>query len=119
MNDEIPRFVTGSNLFIRVSEALSGPFPVISKHINPSLFLISFSSVGSSIADDLDSSSHLAYSLLEGNTSLFSIDSITGDLSLLSPLDREIQSIHHLQVQSTDDGIPRLSSQCEITVEVR
>ncbi|KAF8360102.1 cdh-3 [Pristionchus pacificus] len=103
VNDEIPRFVTGSNLFIRVSEALSGPFPVI---------------IGSSIADDLDSSSHLAYSLLEGNTSLFSIDSITGDLSLLSPLDREIQSIHHLQVQSTDDGIPRLSSQCEITVEV-
>ncbi|GMS89377.1 hypothetical protein PENTCL1PPCAC_11552 [Pristionchus entomophagus] len=103
VNDEIPRFITGSSLLIRVSEALIGPFPVI---------------IGSSIADDLDSSSRLVYSLLEGNTSLFSISSSTGDLSLLSPLDRETQSIHHLQVQATDDGIPRLSTQCQITVEV-
>ncbi|GMR42318.1 hypothetical protein PMAYCL1PPCAC_12513, partial [Pristionchus mayeri] len=103
VNDEFPRFVTGSNLFIRVSEGLKGPFPVI---------------IGSSIADDLDSSSLLTYSLIEGNSSLFSIDSFTGDLSLLSSLDREIQSIHHLQVQATDDGKHRLSSHCEITVQV-
>ncbi|GMT19193.1 hypothetical protein PFISCL1PPCAC_10490, partial [Pristionchus fissidentatus] len=103
VNDEIPRFITGSNLFIRVSEGISGPFPVI---------------IGSSIADDLDSDSRLAYSLLEGNTTLFSIDSTTGDLSLLSSLDRETQSIHHLQVQAIDSGVPRLSSQCDITVKV-
>ena len=72
-------------------------------------------------AYDRDSIEPLRYSITMGNTSIFSIDPSTGNLSLLVPLDYEMgQRSFYLEVTVTDvdlDG-QNLTAMANITVQV-
>lgn len=46
----------------------------------------------------------LSYSIVQGNTTVFSINSATGELSVNVPLDREQQDRYVLTVTATDSG---------------
>ncbi|EYC20756.1 hypothetical protein Y032_0021g405 [Ancylostoma ceylanicum] len=104
-NDETPRFVGGSPVQFSVHENLPGPYPTV---------------IGSTISEDLDSGLNgvVAYSIFKGNTSLFSINSATGELLVLAPLDREDRAEHLLTVQAIDSGSPRLAATSEIRIMV-
>ncbi|WKX99935.1 hypothetical protein Q1695_014644 [Nippostrongylus brasiliensis] len=105
VNDESPRFVGGSPVQFFIYENLPGPFPAV---------------IGSTISEDLDDGENglVAYSILKGNASLFSINSATGELLVLAPLDREENTEHFLTVQAIDSGSPRLSSTADIKITV-
>uniref|UniRef100_A0A0K0DR25 Cadherin domain-containing protein n=1 Tax=Angiostrongylus cantonensis TaxID=6313 RepID=A0A0K0DR25_ANGCA len=104
-NDEAPRFVGGCPVSLSVYENLPGPFPT---------------TIGTTIAEDLDSGENglVVYSITEGNTSLFSMNSETGELLLLHSLDREFRSEYLLTVQARDSGSPRQLSVCTIRIAV-
>ncbi|CAJ0944561.1 unnamed protein product [Ranitomeya imitator] len=59
------------------------------------------------------------YSLVSSAEGQFSIDEVSGIISLEKPLDRETQAIYTLTVRATDHGLPRkLSSVASIVVSV-
>lgn len=58
-------------------------------------------------------------SLGEESMDYFSIDILTGVLSLLSPLDAETKNKHLVQITATDNGSPRKSSFTYLEVAVR
>ncbi|VDM60776.1 unnamed protein product [Angiostrongylus costaricensis] len=104
-NDEAPRFVGGCPVSLSVYENLPGPFPA---------------TIGTTIAEDLDSGENglVVFSITEGNTSLFSMNSEIGELLLLHPLDRELCSEYLLTVQARDSGSTRQLSVCTIRIAV-
>lgn len=60
------------------------------------------------------------YSLkrLEGNSSeLFTIEPEDGSVYLRKSLDRELQSLHKLQITATDCGVPNLSTSVHLWVK--
>ncbi|PIO69692.1 cadherin domain protein [Teladorsagia circumcincta] len=69
---------------------------------------------------DLDSGENglIAYSVFKGNATLFSINSASGELLVLGPLDREDCEEHFLTVQAIDSGSTRLHSTAEIKITV-
>ncbi|UMM25465.1 hypothetical protein L5515_005282 [Caenorhabditis briggsae] len=103
-NDEVPRFITGDlvNLWVR-EEQKEASYPLI---------------IGSSIAEDLDENSVVTYSILSGNTSLFVVNSTTGDILSLTPLDREESSLHEILIEAKDSGFPSLSATSRILIHV-
>nr|AAB50920.1 cadherin 3 [Caenorhabditis elegans, Peptide, 3337 aa] [Caenorhabditis elegans] len=105
-NDEAPRFITGDVVNLKVLEELDTvSYPLI---------------IGSSIAEDLDEGQNglVTYSILSGNTSLFAVNSTTGDILSLIPLDREESSLHELLIEAKDAGIPSLSATSKILIHV-
>lgn len=62
--------------------------------------------------------SNIIYSLLDSADGFFSIDEQTGVISLERPLDRELQSTYELRALASDQGLPRLSSVCQVVVSV-
>ncbi|CAJ0943074.1 unnamed protein product, partial [Mesorhabditis belari] len=64
------------------------------------------------------SMSEMTYSIISGNTSLFSIESDTGKLLLLNDLDAEINASHELIVEVKDGGSPRLSATTRVLIDV-
>lgn len=48
----------------------------------------------------------------------FSVDSATGYISVVKPLDREVLSSYVLEVEAVDGGIPSLSSVALVNVEI-
>lgn len=62
--------------------------------------------IGRAGAIDLDSGANaiLTYSILQGNTSVFGIDTTTGMISVRIPLDREQQDRYELTVTAVDSG---------------
>uniref|UniRef100_A0A183V6T8 Cadherin n=1 Tax=Toxocara canis TaxID=6265 RepID=A0A183V6T8_TOXCA len=105
VNDERPRFKEGDHLVFAVAENLRGPYPIV---------------LGSTIAEDRDQDQNgtISYAIVQGDTSLFSVDSQSGKLCLNVALDREQQAEHHLKVQAIDLGTPRLSATVKITILV-
>ncbi|CAO4371486.1 unnamed protein product [Caenorhabditis nigoni] len=103
-NDEVPRFITGDlvNLYVR-EEQKEVSYPLI---------------IGSSIAEDLDENSVVTYSILSGNTSLFAVNSTTGDILSLTPLDREESALHEIFIEAKDSGFPSLSATSRILIHV-
>lgn len=89
-NDHRPMFPKDP-IYIDVVENLSEPFPI---------------AIGTTLAEDLDSglNGKLAYSIVQGNTTVFRLDSMSGQLYTTQPLDREIQEAYELVVQVTDAG---------------
>ena len=75
-------------------------------------------------ATDLDSTMTngaitFSLSFVDGSSSsVFSIGFLSGEIRTLSPLDFETTQLHELIVTSQDSGIPRLSSQTNLTVAV-
>ncbi|XP_069023029.1 protocadherin Fat 1a isoform X2 [Embiotoca jacksoni] len=72
------------------------------------------------LANDVDTglNSDILYSLVESADGFFSIDEHTGVMILERPLDREVQSVYELKARASDQGSPRLSSQCQVVVSV-
>lgn len=72
-------------------------------------------------ASDADSGENgmVTYRLENYNPTMFSIDSVTGQLSLLVPLDREQQNVHRLTVFARDSGSPPLESMATVSIHVR
>ncbi|XP_075466227.1 protocadherin Fat 1 isoform X4 [Ascaphus truei] len=59
------------------------------------------------------------YSLVNSAEGQFSIDELSGIISLEKPLDRELQAVYTLTVKATDQGLPRkLSSAASVIVSV-
>ncbi|EFP04243.1 CRE-CDH-3 protein [Caenorhabditis remanei] len=105
-NDESPRFITGDVVNLRIREEEDTiAYPMI---------------IGSSIAEDLDEGQNgvVTYSLLSGNTSLFAVNSTTGDIISLAPLDREESELYELLIEAKDAGFPSLSATSKILIHV-
>ncbi|CAI2348309.1 unnamed protein product [Caenorhabditis sp. 36 PRJEB53466] len=105
-NDEAPRFITGDVVNLRVKEEeTTVAYPLI---------------IGSSIAEDVDEGQNgvVTYSILSGNTSLFAVNSTTGDILALAPLDRELSDLYELIVEAKDAGIPSLTATSRILIHV-
>ncbi|XP_030767379.1 fat-like cadherin-related tumor suppressor homolog isoform X3 [Sitophilus oryzae] len=72
-------------------------------------------------ATDLDSQANgeIAYSIINGdNQGQFSIDPVTGYVSVASPLDRETVSGYVLEILAKDNGQPVLSRQTMLNIEI-
>lgn len=73
-------------------------------------------------ATDADQGNNAAirYAIIGGNIqSQFSIDSLTGDVSLVKPLDYEVQRSHRLVIRAQDGGSPAKSNTTQLLVNVR
>lgn len=92
--------------------------PVYTFHVDEGSYA-SRKSVGSVVANDSDSgeNARIQYTLVTIN-SLFSVDSNTGELSVLGDLDRENRSSYMLQVMASDQGSPPLGSTCRVDILV-
>lgn len=73
------------------------------------------------MATDLDSEENgrIAYSISQGdNLKQFEIDPITGYINVASALDREAISNYVLEVLAKDNGLPVLSRQVLVNIEI-
>lgn len=73
------------------------------------------------VANDLDSDKNgeVEYSIEGGNRyGQFRIDSVSGYISVAGPLDRELVSSYVLEVVAKDQGLPQLSSQVLVNIEI-
>ncbi|CAG5991796.1 unnamed protein product [Menidia menidia] len=71
-------------------------------------------------ASDADSgnNSRVTYRLEKNTSAIFHIDSVTGQLSVSAPLDREQQDVHKLTVFAGDSGSPPLESQVTVIIRI-
>ncbi|XP_060237640.1 protocadherin Fat 1 isoform X3 [Meriones unguiculatus] len=94
-NDNPPEFLQES-YFVEVSE---------DKEINSEIIQVEATD------KDLGPSGHVTYALLT-DTDKFSIDSVTGVVKVIRPLDREEQRVHYLKIEARDQATeePRLFS---------
>ncbi|KAL0973727.1 hypothetical protein UPYG_G00210150 [Umbra pygmaea] len=68
---------------------------------------------------DLGSGGQIAYNLKNSANGAFSLDALTGSLTLEKELDFERRQFYNLTVRAVDHGLPRsLSSSCFVEVEV-
>ncbi|KAE9546127.1 hypothetical protein FO519_010661, partial [Halicephalobus sp. NKZ332] len=94
-NDEAPYFIDGNRITLRISENQEIRYPVIISSIK-------------AIDKDVNQTTETTYSLTSGNSSLFFVDSSTGDLILNFPLDYEDTKEYDLVIRATDSGNPQL-----------
>ncbi|CAG4946283.1 unnamed protein product [Colias eurytheme] len=71
-------------------------------------------------ATDLDSgvNSEIKYNIQKGALDAFSIDSVSGVVSVAAKLDYDKRNTYRIQVVATDSGIPSLTGTTELTVHV-
>lgn len=62
--------------------------------------------------------SDILYTLVDSAGGYFSVDEHTGVISLERPLDREVQSVYELKARASDQGLPRLTSLCQVVISV-
>ncbi|XP_068596887.1 protocadherin-20 [Brachionichthys hirsutus] len=67
---------------------------------------------------DSGSNSRLTYKLNEYTPTIFNIDPMTGELTVLASLDRELQGEHKLTVCARDSGSPPLESAATVSIRV-
>ena len=103
VNDNSPEFVEGNNYTVVVSEGVTVPSLLIDLN-----------------ATDNDTSSNqaIAYSIVTGDTSTFSIDLLTGEISVSESLDRESTPGYMLVVEAKDGGTPARSALATVHVIV-
>lgn len=104
---ESPNFATAT-VSVAVSDVndnkpvfLDSPyFGYVRENMDRPVFVLTASAV------DIDSPpySHLQYEIREGDRTLFSVNSSTGDITALQSLDREEQAVYVLTVVATDSG---------------
>lgn len=69
---------------------------------------------------DIGVNAEIAYSIVGGNEhGKFTVDALTGWLTLAEPLDYERQREFHVTVQALDGGTPPLSNHAAVNVTVR
>ena len=104
-NDNKPQFSQGSYTF-DVSENIDTSY----RHV-----------IGEIRATDIDEghNSIISYSITGGNTlNVFDIDSVSGQLLAIQPLDYEQTSTYHLQIKAQDNGSPPKSNSTQVLVRV-
>ncbi|XP_008557612.1 protocadherin-like wing polarity protein stan [Microplitis demolitor] len=72
-------------------------------------------------ATDADSGANAAirYNIIGGNTqNTFSIDSLSGDVTLVKPLDYETMDLYRIVVRAQDGGVPARSNTTQLLVHV-
>ncbi|XP_041845995.1 protocadherin-20 [Melanotaenia boesemani] len=71
-------------------------------------------------ASDADSgyNGRVTYKLHKYTSAIFNMDSVTGQLSVLAPLDREQQGVYNITVFARDCGSPPLESHATIIIRV-
>ncbi|XP_032411433.1 protocadherin-20 [Xiphophorus hellerii] len=86
----------------------------VEENNEPALILLQVS------ATDADSglNGRVTYRLDKHTSAIFKVDSVTGQLSALVPLDREQKSVHKLTVFARDSGVPPLESQASVIIRV-
>lgn len=108
-NDNAPQFVFPStNHTIRVPENATLGTEVITVR---------------AVDTDIGSNGLVRYTIRKdplGNHNTFTIDPVTGVITLTKPLDRERQKIYELRVEAGDSGVPTpLQSDLDLTILVR
>ncbi|KRY89825.1 Cadherin-related tumor suppressor [Trichinella pseudospiralis] len=105
VNDNSPIFIQNP-IYIDVVEntAMNDQFTIIG-HIK-------------AIDKDHFHNSQIFYSIVQGNTSIFQIDSASGELLMTGILDREECENYTLEIQAIDSGFPRLSSKATVFINV-
>src|SRR5690606_28967086 len=70
-------------------------------------------------ASDNNAGQELTFSIVGGSgSSTFAVDPLTGEISVLNPLDFETKSRYEILVAVTDNGLPNLSSTATILINV-
>lgn len=75
--------------------------------------------VGTVVASDEDAGQYLTYRIISGNTkNSFSVNSFSGDITISNAnyLNRCKEQFMDLGMKATDNGTPKLSSQCIVTI---
>ncbi|XP_047739893.1 cadherin-23 [Hyalella azteca] len=108
-NDHPPRFVSpNSNLTIRVPENATVGSLVIQVR---------------AVDDDVGANGAVRYRLLKDSSAVhrtFGVDQMTGAITLLRPLDREMQKLYELRIEAHDQGLPTpLKGDLDLTIYVR
>ena len=67
---------------------------------------------------DLGTAGEVNYTITAGNNGTFGLDPMSGNLTITSPLDFETRMEYRLTVVATDMGIPPLSSEADVYVQV-
>ncbi|XP_018591317.2 protocadherin Fat 1a isoform X3 [Scleropages formosus] len=68
---------------------------------------------------DVEANGEISYSIVSGNEhGMFRVDSQTGDLFVIEPLDYEISHEYYLTVEATDGGVPPLSDLATISINL-
>ena len=102
INDNTPTFVSTSDQVVSISERILLGTQVLQV-----------------AAVDLDTGSNAAISYtLRNPSNVFVCNHITGSINILSPLDYESDMVHALAVVAHDSGIPSLSAEINITINV-
>ncbi|XP_061184166.1 protocadherin Fat 1-like isoform X2 [Saccostrea echinata] len=101
-NDNIPKFVP-ENYDIKIQEDI--PVGTVVATIK---------------AEDRDEGENgrLTYSLIYGVEDTFEIDSDTGVIRLIKPLDYETKQVYNISAHAEDGGTPSMVSACSINIEV-
>ena len=102
VNDNVPRFVP-ENYDIKVQEDI--PVGTVITTIK---------------AEDRDAGENgrLTYKLIYGVEDTFEVDSDTGVIRLIKPLDFETKQVYNISGQAEDGGSPSMASACFINIEV-
>lgn len=103
VNDERPRFEQ-SVFIVELDEDNSPGVFLMSVHANDS---------------DQGLNSLLSYAIISGNQSVFSINSSSGEITVLISLDFETVHQLNLTVQAKDHGIPPLEANASVIVNIR
>ncbi|ESO93788.1 hypothetical protein LOTGIDRAFT_105163 [Lottia gigantea] len=100
VNDSPPEFVTPSTIFVREDSQR-------------------YTTVYTIVAHDKDEgdNSKIDYSLSSGS-SMFTIESSTGNVKVTQPLDRETRSNYSIQVMARDQGTPQFSATLDLVIQI-
>lgn len=119
VNDNSPHLIHNP-VYLTIIENLPGPYPIVIGRVN---------------AIDVDSGAggKLTYSIIRGNSSAFSVDASSGQISALMAFDQEVIDEYLLDVMVADSGllddlvsminmfiagVPRLSTTAQVVVTV-
>ena len=102
VNDNAPTFVSTSYQVISISELITLGSQVVRV---------------SAVDHDAGSNAVISYTL-RSPSNTFVCDPVTGSINILAPLDYESDMIHALTVVAHDSGIPSLSTEINITINV-
>ena len=103
VNDGIPYFINLPSS-VQVNESVFGGFEVFKVQANDS---------------DLDSNAEIFFEILSGNTdTVFNLESITGQITTIKPLDFNTVPLYSLEIKATDMGASPLSNTSNIAITI-
>uniref|UniRef100_A0A672YLI9 Protocadherin Fat 1-like n=1 Tax=Sphaeramia orbicularis TaxID=375764 RepID=A0A672YLI9_9TELE len=68
---------------------------------------------------DTETNGEISYSIISGNEhGMFSVDSRTGDIFVIEPLDYEVSHEYYITIEATDGGSPPLSDMATVNINL-